>query len=386
MGFQSLARHPAETGSTTSGPLGARLRRLLAIMALISAPFMPAIGHAEDQPAVIRFGIPASVNAHGGTQKGSAATIGPVVIAALEKAFAGTGTKLEYKYFVNAGPGINEAFASGQIDFAFYGDFPAIIAKAGGIDIKLVAPESRGSSDSDLVVPIDSTAKSIQDLKGKRVSLNMGRPWMLAFERLLGANGLTMADFQIYNLVMPDGDAAVAAHNVDGQVTLDLDALKLESRGLAKIIWSTRTAPLDWKFSADLFARTAFINQYPDATQRIVDADLIAARYNSDPANRQTYIGYIADIAAVPDALEQKAWEAKDTRVVLSPLFDPFVAAHYAQTIDFAIQNHLIRHKIDVADLLDPQFDQEGLKTLKLENYWTPLDPHGVPLKGVAQN
>lgn len=354
---------------------------LLAIFAVLGTGYRAT---ADTLPSVVRIGMPASLSPDGKTLRSSA--MGPILTQTLEKAFAGTGTKIEWKYFVNAGPGINEAFASGQIDFAYYGDFPAIIAKAGGIDIRLLAPGSRGSSDSDLVVPIDSTAKTIQDLKGKRIALNMGRPWMLAFERLLGANGLTMADFQIYNLVMPDGDAAVAAHNVDAQVTLDLDALKLESQGLAKVIWSTRTAPLDWKFTAELFGRKAFIDQYPDAAQRVVTADVTSARYNSDPAHRDDYIRAIAEIAATPYALEQKAWDNKDTRVVLSPLFDPFVAAHYTQVIAFAAQNHLIRHKFDVADLLEPGFDEAALKTLKLENYWTPVDAHGTPLKQTAQN
>src|SRR5690606_4731816 len=73
------------------------------------------------------------------------------------------------------GPAFNEALAKGAIDFASYGDFPAIIARSGGIDIKLIVPSGRGMN-SYLVVPVDSPAQSIEDLKRKRVSIHRGRP------------------------------------------------------------------------------------------------------------------------------------------------------------------------------------------------------------------
>lgn len=355
------------------------LRRALAALLSAAALLLPALVHAEDLPKVIRFGIPASVNAHGGSQKGSASTVGPVVIAALEKAFAGTGTKLEYKYFVNAGPGINEAFAGNQIDFAFYGDFPAIIARAGGIPIQLVVPASRGASDSYVVVPKDSPAKTIADLKGKRVSLNMGRPWMLTFSRLVESQGLSFSDFQIFNLVMPDGDAAVASHNVDAQVTLD--GLQLQSRGLARILWSSHDAPLDWKFTADVFAREDFIKAYPLATQKIVTAYIRGARYNADPAHRDEYLNATATAQAIPPDLQFKAWQGREVAPVLSPLFDPFVAAHYQEVVDFAAKNKLIRRKFDVAAFLEPRFATQALKELNLTDYWTPVDAGGRPLK-----
>ncbi len=353
--------------------------RALAALAIAGTLLLPVLVHAEDLPKVIRFGIPASVNAHGGSQKGSASTVGPVVIAALEKAFAGTGTKLEYKYFVNAGPGINEAFAGNQIDFAFYGDFPAIIARAGGIPIQLVVPASRGSSDSYVVVPKDSPAKSIADLKGKRVSLNMGRPWMLTFSRLLESQGLTFADFQIFNLVMPDGDAAVASHNVDAQVTLD--GLQLEARGLARILWSSHDAPLDWKFTADVFAREDFIKSYPTATQKIVTAYIQGARYNADPAHREEYLTAVAAAQAIPLPLELKAWQGREVAPALSPLFDPFEFAHYQEVVDFAAKNKLIRRKFDVTAFLEPRFATQALKDLHLTDYWIPVDADGKPLK-----
>ena len=45
----------------------------------------------------------------------------------LEKAFAADGISIQWNYFKGAGPVINEAFANGQVDFAYLGDLAAII-------------------------------------------------------------------------------------------------------------------------------------------------------------------------------------------------------------------------------------------------------------------
>jgi sulfonate transport system substrate-binding protein len=56
-------------------------------------------------------------------------------------------------------PLINEGFSGKRIDFAAYGDFPAIIAVSGGVPLKLVAPMGQGQN-SYLVVRNGLAAKS----------------------------------------------------------------------------------------------------------------------------------------------------------------------------------------------------------------------------------
>src|SRR4051812_48152614 len=72
----------------------------------------------------------------------------------LEERLGKKGIKVEWVPVPSSlgGPGFNEALASKKVDFAAYGDFPAIIARAGGIPIKLIVPAGRGSN-SYLVVP-----------------------------------------------------------------------------------------------------------------------------------------------------------------------------------------------------------------------------------------
>jgi sulfonate transport system substrate-binding protein len=329
------------------------------------------IGPAQADPAfppVLRIAAPQPVGPDGQPTSGSSG--GKALDEALAQEFAGTGTKVQWVYFVNVGPGVNEAFAGKQVDFAAYGDFPAVIARSGGLKIKLLVPLTRGTLESYLVVPTDSPAQSLQDLKGKRISVNFGRPWMLAFEHLIASNGLKPTDFNIFNLVMPDGDAAVAAHSVDAQYTLDGPQLQAAHQG--KIIWSTLDAPVDWKFTTELFGREEFIAQYPEATKRLVRAEIRAsAFYSTHPVDE--YLTQTPTFAAMPHDIVAAEWQKKSIRAALSPLFDDFVSRHYQQVVDYAYDNKLIRQKFTIADLLEPSYDQAALKDLGLTETWQPL-------------
>lgn len=64
----------------------------------------------------------------------------------------------------------------GQVDFAFYGDFPAVLARARGLKTRLVLPTSVRSGIY-IAVPPDSPVRRIEDLRGRQVSLFRGTNW-----------------------------------------------------------------------------------------------------------------------------------------------------------------------------------------------------------------
>ena len=168
------------------------------------------------------------------------------------------------------GPLINEGFSGKRIDFAAYGDFPAIIAISGGVPLKLVAPMGQGLH-SYLVVRNGLAARSVADLKGKRIALHRGRPWELPFSKLLDANGLKQSDFKIVNINPAATPAALASGNIDAAFLLS-DGLLLEQKGAGRVIWSTKQGPADWRMRAELFGRGDFVDENPELTQLVVNA------------------------------------------------------------------------------------------------------------------
>eukprot|EP01032_Pedospumella_encystans_P037850 gene37850-42871_t len=224
-----------------------------------------------------------------------------------------------------------------------------------------------------LVVPPGSTARSIRDLKGKRIALHRGRPWEYPFARLLQANGLKLSDVKILNLNPQAGAAALATGGADAFFTLS-DAFVLEDKKVGKIIWASKKAPEDWKMRAELWGDSAFLQRYPQVAQLVVSAYL--REYHkaaaAADAGRETYIKSESlggqSEAVVRRELEGDSTQWKDR---WSPLFTPAVRAHYAAEAEYAKQVGLIAKPLPVDALFAPQFVKQGLAQLQLQDYWT---------------
>ncbi|HEX2797623.1 MAG TPA: ABC transporter substrate-binding protein, partial [Immundisolibacter sp.] len=131
-----------------------------------------------------------------------------------EQAFADDGIRVEWTFFKGAGPAVNEALASGQVDFAYLGDLAAIIGKAGGLDTRLLCATARGIKSYLGVVP-GSGIKTLQDLKGRRVAVFRGTANQLSFDAALASQGLSERDIKVINLDFNASTAALAARQVD---------------------------------------------------------------------------------------------------------------------------------------------------------------------------
>ena len=270
-------------------------------------------------------------------------------------------------------PLINEGCSAGRIDFASYGDFPAIIAVAGGVPLKLVAPLGQGQ-DVFLLVGNGVQAQSIRDLKGKRIALHRGRPWELPFAKLLDANGLKFSDFTIVNINPSATPAALASGAVEATVLLT-DALLEAQKGNGRIIWSTRGAPADWKMRAELFARGAFVADHPDLTQLVVDAYVRAAAWSAQDANREAVIRDAA-LGLTPENIVRADYAAATYpwKERFSPIFTPAVRAHYRSVAAYAAQRGLVHGNVDVDALLDDRFVTQALKDQHLDGFWAAGD------------
>lgn len=265
---------------------------------------------------------------------------------------------------------VNEDFSSHRIDFAFYGDLPSVILNAAGFQTRLVAPGNLGNNVY-LVVPPSSTARSIADLKGKRIALNRGRPWEVSFGKLVAANHLQLSDFKVVNLNPQAGAAALVGGSVDAFFTLD-DAYLLSDKGLGRVIWSSQQAPLDWKMRAELWGTREFIEQHPDLTQLLVTADLRAVAWISQDAHRDEYIRDLAQRYGYPESVIKRENDNVNIswKDYWSPLYTSTITSHYQAVAAYARNVSLIRNDVDVSSLIVPRFVATGLQQLGLNNYW----------------
>lgn len=293
----------------------------------------------------------------------------------LGKALADKGVKLAFFPVSTAvgGPLINESFAAKRIDFAGYGDFPALIAKSGGVDIRAITSSGPGNN-AYLIVRNGLNATSIEDLKGKSLAIHRGRPWELTLAKLLDSKGLKLDDFKIYNLNPQAAYSALAAGKVDAVFTLS-EAILQEDKGAGKIIWSTTQNP-DWKMRTGIFARTAFTHDHPELTQSVVNAFIKAAHWAAQPENRQAYLELASrgnnPTSVVERDLANKGGEWRDN---FSPVIDRTFVSHFDDVSKYTFDNKLVQNQVATRDFVDPRFINAGLNELGLTGFWkeTPV-------------
>ena len=339
----------------------------LALPALLSSAHAQA---AEPLPDALRIAAVSRTGPSGKTVfAGSSALVAEQGWLAAE--LGKLGVKLEWVPVTtnSVAVQVNEAFANKSIDFAQYGDLPSIIANASGLHTQLVVPGG-SMNNTYLVVPANSNARSIKDLKGKKIALHRGRPWEFPFSRLLAANGMTQKDVRILNLNPQAGASAVASGSADAFFTLS-DAFLLEDKKVGKIIWSSKQAPQDWKMRAELWGDSAFLKKFPQLAQLVATAYVKAHLSVAGEGGREAYIQHEVS-AGQSRRLIEREWEGDNTdwNARWAPLFTPELRAHYAAGAAYAQQARLIGRPLDTSRLYAPQFVEQALVQLKLQNRW----------------
>lgn len=288
----------------------------------------------------------------------------------LEKELNKRGVRLEWMPLSHqaVGPLTNEGLASGKIDIAARGDLPAVIGSAGGIKAKLIVPGGAGS-DVYVYVRPDSEAKSLKDLKGKKIALHRGRPWEAPFARGLELSGLKLNQLKVINLNPQAGASALISGDVDAFVSVaDHSLLK---RGVAKELWSTKRGPADTRLRMDLWASDAFLSNYPEITQLVVKAWIQAAHWSSQEQNRDEFIR-ISARTGVPEQWLRQDYE--DSRINWkdrwSPVPDKRLLEHYKYLVRQSVDTKLIRTAYDFTPYIDVRYVNAALKELNLEQYW----------------
>lgn len=112
----------------------------------------------------------------------------------IQKELDAISVKYEFA-FLGGGPAINEALVSKNIDIACYGDLPVILAKANGIDTKIISfgdPTIPGA----LVAGKNTKYKSVKDLAGKTIAYRKATYIQKVLGNILEDSGLTFDDIE----------------------------------------------------------------------------------------------------------------------------------------------------------------------------------------------
>ncbi|VVO27027.1 ABC transporter substrate-binding protein [Pseudomonas fluorescens] len=295
----------------------------------------------------------------------------------IEEELKADNIQVEWHYFKGAGPAVNEALANQQLDFSMQGDLPAVIGKSGGLDTRLITAD-RLLNSTYLVVPVGSPAKTLEDLKGQRVSLFKGTNLHLAILRSLGHEGFSERDFRFVNMDTATASAALASKDIDGG-WFGPEAFQLQNQGLGRIIYDSAAADDNLTRQTHVLVRGEFEREHPQVVQKVVNGLVRAAAWAAEPNNRESALALWANSGTSIEALRE-IHTGKSFLRNYSPRLDPFFIARYRATVSEAKALRLIRGDIDVDQWIEPKYVDTAIEQLGFQSLWPRYDAHNQPI------
>ncbi len=178
------------------------------------------------------------------------------------------GVQVAWKEFP-AGPQMLEALAVGAIDFGAVGNTPPVFAQAAGKDLKYIGYEVVPQNAQALLIPADSSIRTLADLKGKRIAVQKGSSAHELLAKVLQKAGLSWQDIQPIWLPPADARAAFDKQSIDAWSIWEpyLSAAELDAK--AKVLINGQAFARTYSF---YIANPQFIEQHPGATEKILQS------------------------------------------------------------------------------------------------------------------
>lgn len=192
--------------------------------------------------------------------------------------------------FVKAGPAINSALASGELEAGTLGDVPAIVAKSQGAETTVVDIQASDYS-THLVVSKKSGLKKVKDLKGKKVAVQSGSYMQRILYQILEKNGLSPKDVELVNMSEVDAANAIEAGSIDATAVTEMKGYKLEQGENVELLYDTQEEP-DLVRTGALLVSNKFAKEHPEIVTAYFRALIRAQEYAKEHPEdlRELYI------------------------------------------------------------------------------------------------
>ena len=261
----------------------------------------------------------------------------------LEKRLAEQGIEVQWTEFPG-GPQLLEGLNVGSIDFGTTGEAPPIFAQAAGADLLYVAHEPSAPTSEAILVPKDSSLKSVSELKGKKIALNKGSNVHYLLVRALEDAGLKYSDIQPVYLPPADARAAFERGSVDAWVIWDPFQAAAEHQLQARTLRNGEGLVANHQF---YLAARPYAEKHPEVVSVLVEEIRSVGgwiRQNSAEATQQVapLLGLAPEITRT--AVERQAYGAQ--------LITPDVVEAQQQIADTFSDLKLIPKRLSIKDVI----------------------------------
>lgn len=301
---------------------------------------------AESRPARAADDL-ASVTLRVATFRGQDATLLPA--AGQDK----TPYAVQYAFF-NNGSLITQAINAGAIDLGGWSEIPLVFAAAAKADIRVVAVLQGDTANQAVMVPKDSTARTVADLKGKRVGYVRATTAHFFLLKMLHQHGLGWNDIQPVNLGVSEGLTAMQSGAVDAWATYGYAIQMLQARSGARVLQN----------AVGILSGNYLIGVKPklleDAAARRAIADYIGRldlSYRTLQRDPRRMARILSPVIQVPEPFIYDVWSHMSQPWRVLPVTPAAIASAQDVTDTFAAAK-LIPAQVDVApwfsDILTP--------------------------------
>jgi sulfonate transport system substrate-binding protein len=267
-----------------------------------------------------------------------------------EKEMAQQGAKVEWIPFLS-GPVMIEAAAGDRVDLLGVGNMPVLVARSGGIDLKVIAKAAFNPATNAILVRPDSPIKTLKDLKGKKVAAQLGSSVHYFLYQLLTPVGLTMDDVKLVNLAGPDQGPALESGAVDAIVLWMPYRTQLEKAGKARVLADSSQVPGSLSFYA---VRDSFGTANP----KLVEAFLKATKETNDFMRKhpEESLDLLVKDSQFPKDVLSESLKGFDWSMAVTPKN----VAEMKDIKDFLMGEHVLKNDFDIKDLFDMSYIKEA--------------------------
>ena len=257
--------------------------------------------------------------------------------------------RLEWSQFAAAAP-LLEVLNAGAVDLAFAGDAPATFAMAAGLRARIIAPVRTGGAGTAVMVPPDSSIRTVADLRGRSIAANRGSIAHALILAVAEAQGWSGSDIRFVNLLPNEAKTALSAGAVDAWCSWGVYVAQARLVDGARVIVDG---------SRGLLAGLSYLVASDDAIARRRAALLdfcrrlaVARRWAA--AHRDEYARVLAAEIGVSQPVARLVLE---TETLVPVPVDAQVVADEQRTADRYLAAGVIRTRLDAARLFDPSFN-----------------------------
>jgi NitT/TauT family transport system substrate-binding protein len=304
-------------------------RHMAAVLLTLGLAFSPGATSAQEP---IRIAI--------GTQDTTinCATAGPLIreLKLLDKHLPRAGKYQNAKYEIiwktfTSGPPVTNEMVANKLDIGMMGDFPALLngvtfdRGASGVTSLYVATISGSvtGGGNGLVVPLDSPAQSLRDLKGKQISVPFGSAahgMLLRAIKDLGWD--SERDVTLVSQSPEVGGSSLKGKKIDAHADFVPFAELFPFRGFARKIYEGATVGVPT--SHGVIVRSDYAQKYPEVVVAFLKAMLEANRLYAEK----------------PEELSEKMQEWTGIEAEVNYMFHGPLGI---QTVDFSLKPEFVK-------------------------------------------